>query len=200
MGSVMRVRVLLCASLLLGGCAAVAAVSAIPGVVVESAVGSFKGQDASLVMDMQRSLVAVQQGLERMDLHVNVLEPVAGGYLIEFGNGELDGGVQLKRQTQNLTTLTVTAHRGLSHQDSVETAMIKEVRSASEQLTEGARFDFTGYKGVYVKADEGSNKVGWFLPGQKLHVSKSHKAGWLKIKLPSGQGGYIKGSLLPDGG
>jgi len=195
----MRARWLLCGSLLLGGCTAVAAVSAIPGMVVERAVGFFSGQEASLALDMQRSLVAVQQGLERMDLHVNVLEPVAGGYLIEFGNGELDGGVHLQRQTQNLTTLTVSAHRGMSHQDSVETAIIKEVRSLSELGREDARFDFTGYEGVYVKPDESSNKVGWFLPGQKLNVSKSHKAGWLKIKLPSGQGGYIKGSLLADG-
>lgn len=191
----MRVRLLLCGSLLLGGCAAVAAVSAIPGVVVERAVGYFKGQEASLALDMQHSLLAVQQGLERMDLHVNVLEPVAGGYLVEFGNGELDGGVHLQRQTQNLTTLSVSAHRGMSHQDSVELAIIKEVRSYSEQMTEDARFDFTGYKGVYVKPDEDSNKVGWFLPGQKMHVSKSVRVGWLKIKLPSGQVGYIKGNL-----
>lgn len=76
MGSLMRLRILLLCSLLLGGCAAAAAVAAVPGVLVDRTMGYFKGQDISLALDMQRSLAAVQQGLERMSLHVNVLEPV----------------------------------------------------------------------------------------------------------------------------
>ncbi|MDQ6965913.1 MAG: SH3 domain-containing protein, partial [Mariprofundaceae bacterium] len=124
----MRLRFALLVALGLNGCAAAAAVSAIPGVFVDRAVGFFSGKEVSLALDMQRSLAAVQQGLERMSLHANVLEPVADGYKIEFGNGELDGDVYLKRQTENLTTMTVSAHRGMKHQASVESAMLKEVR------------------------------------------------------------------------
>ncbi|PIW42711.1 MAG: hypothetical protein COW19_06720 [Zetaproteobacteria bacterium CG12_big_fil_rev_8_21_14_0_65_55_1124] len=195
----MRLRILLLCSLLLGGCAAAAAVAAVPGVLVDRTMGYFKGQDISLALDMQRSLAAVQQGLERMSLHVNVLEPVPDGYAMEFGNGELDGDIHLQRQTQNLTTLTISAHRGLSQQSSVESAMAKEVLTASEQGEDGAHFEFAGYDSIYAQPETSAEKLGWFRPGTKLNVSVVRKAGWLKIKLPSGQNAYIKGALKSDG-
>lgn len=199
MGSLMRFRFVVLAILSLNGCAAAAAVSAIPGVFVDRAVGFFSGQEVSLALDMQRSLAAVQQGLERMSLHVNVLEPVGDGYRIEFGNGELDGDVYLQRETARLTTMTVSAHRGLKHQASVESAIVKEVRSVSAESDEHARFSFDGYKRVYEKMDEASPELGWFLPGQKLHVSDSNRDGWLKLKLPSGSEAFIKGNLQGGG-
>lgn len=194
-----RSRLVPLVALMLNGCAAAAAVSAIPGVFVDRAVGFFNGQDASLALDMQRSLACVQQGLERMSLHVNVLEPVAEGYRLEFGNGELDGDVYLQRQTANLTTMTVSAHRGLKHQPSVESAIVKEVRSVSAEAGKKASFSFNGYKRVFEKADAASREMGWFLPGQKLHVSRSSQDGWLKIKLPSGVEAFIEGRLQDEG-
>jgi len=194
----MRLRFALLAALALNGCAAAAAVSAIPGVFVDKAVGFFSGQEASLALDMQRSLAATQQGLERIGLHANVLEPVDGGYRIEFGNGELDGDVYLNRQTENLTTMTVSAHRGMKHQASVESAMVKEVRNLAEHAEDDTRFDFSGYKKVYEAMHESSRELGWFLPGQKLHVSESSQQGWLKLKLPSGTEAYIEGTLRAE--
>ncbi len=195
----MRLRLLLLCSLLLGGCAAAAAVSAVPGLLVDRTVGFFSGQDESLAVDMQGSLAAVQQGLEQMSLHVDVLELVPDGYVMEFGNGELDGDISLKRQTQKLTTMTISAHRGLMQQPSVEEAMVKEIRGVSALLAGDAKFDFTGYERVYAKPDKQSEKLAWFRPGAKLHVNISRKDGWLKIKLPSGQSAYIKGILKGDG-
>jgi len=186
-------RILLAASLLLGGCAVAPVIAALPGALAGRAVSFFEGRDASLAVDMQRSLAAVQQGLEQMSLHANVLEPVAGGYLIEFGNGQLDGDVQLLRQTDRLTTVTVKAHRGLGHEESVESAIVKQLTVAADQTAEDAKFDFDGYDKVYRKPDKSSTELGWFLPGQKLNVSSSRPAGWLKIRLPSGKQGYIKG-------
>jgi len=199
MGKLMRLRLLLLSSLLLGGCAAAAAVAAVPGVLVDRAVGYFKGEDVSLALDMQRSLASVQKGLEHMSLHVNVLVPVPDGYLIEFGNGELDGDISLRRQTQNLITLTISAHRGFSKEGSVEAAIIKEVRTASEQVDEGAHFEFADYDSIYLKPDTSTEKLGWFRPGAKLNVTMNGNIGWLKIKLPSGQKAYIKGYLKGDG-
>ncbi|MDQ6972786.1 MAG: SH3 domain-containing protein, partial [Mariprofundaceae bacterium] len=99
----MRLPVLCLLTLLLSGCAAAAVVSAIPGVLVDRAVGFFNGQESSLPVNMQHALAAVQKGLGRMSLHVDVLEPVPEGYALEFGNGELDGDIRLQRQTQQLT-------------------------------------------------------------------------------------------------
>jgi hypothetical protein len=198
MGGLMRLRLLLLGSLLLGGCAAATAVSAVPTVLGEAAA-YFNGQDVSLALDMKHSLVAVQQGLDRMSLHVDVLEPVADGYAIEFGNGELNGDIHLLRQTQELTTVTIKAHRGMSHETSVETAMIEAVRSAAEQEAQDASFDFSGYDCIYAKPEVSKEKLGWFRSGAALHVSTYSKAGWLKITLPSGKNAYIKGTLQ-DGG
>jgi len=184
--------------LLLGGCAAAAAVSAVPGVLMDRAVGFFSGQEASLPVSMQRALVGVQQGLARMDLQADVLEPVEDGYIVEFGDGQLDGDVELKRQTGSLTTLTILARRGLSRQASVEQALLKEVRQAAEKAGARENFNFDGYGKVYTKPDSSGKMIGWFRPGSMLHVSESKRAGWLKIKMPSGQHGYFKGKLRDD--
>jgi len=189
---------LLLMPLLLGGCAAAAAVSAVPGVLMDRAVGFFSGQEASLPVSMQQALVGVQQGLARMDLQADVLEPVEDGYVVEFGDGQLDGDVELKRQTGSLTTLTISAHRGLSRQESVEQALLKEVRSASEQAGARENFNFDGYGKVYLKPNSSGKMIGWFRPGSMLHVSESKREGWLKIQMPSGQHGYFKGKLRDD--
>jgi len=195
----MHLHLVIIIPLLLSGCAAVAAVSAIPAVLVDRAVGFFSGQEASLPVSMQQALVGVQQGLAGMDLQVDVLEPDEDGYAMEFGNGKLDGDIQLKRQTGNLTTLTVSAHRGMSHQTSVEVALVKEVQQASQQAGENESFNFDGYGKVYVKPDERAKSIGWFRPGAMLNVSESKPSGWLKIKMPSGKNGYLKGKLRGDG-
>jgi len=199
MGRLMHLRMLALSFLLLNGCVAAAALSALPGVLANQAVSFFKGQEASLPMDMQASLASVQQGLEKMSLHVNVLEPVEDGYLVEFGNGQLDGDIHLKRQTEQLTTMSISAHRGLSHQESVEDAMVRAITDVSEQLSGDMRFQFDGYGRVYAKPDVKSGELGWFRKGEKLHVEKDRKLGWLKLKLPSGKAGFIKGSFKDKG-
>ena len=198
MGNLMRLRMFALSFLLLNGCVAAAALSAIPGALANHAVDFFSGQETSLPLDMQASLVSVQQGLEKMSLHVNVLEPVEDGYLVEFGNGELDGDIHLKRQTDQLTTMSIIAHRGLSHQESVEEAMVRAVTDVSEQLAGDVRFSFIGYDRVYAKADVNSGELGWFKPGAKLNVSMDREAGWLRLKLPSGKTGFIKGSFKDE--
>jgi hypothetical protein len=192
-------RLLLPVLLLLGGCAAAAtAVTAVPTVFGE-AMAYFNGQNVSLALDMQHSLAALQRGLERMSLHVDVLEAVDEGYAVEFGNGELNGDIQLQRQTAQLTTLNIKVYRGLAHQPSVEMTIIDEVRSASENEGEGAHFDFTGYDKIYAKPEMSIESLGWFRSGAKLHVSTYDKAGWLKITLPSGGEAYIRGSMQDSG-
>lgn len=193
MGGLMRL--LLPFLLLLGGCAvATTAVSTVPTVLGE-AMAYFNGQDVSLALDMQHSLVAVQRGLERMSLHVDVLEPVDDGYAIEFGNGELNGDIRMEKQTKLLTTVNIKAYRGLEHQPSVEKTIVDEVRSESAKETNGAHFNFSGYDKIYLKPETSTKSLGWFRSGGKLHVSTYDKAGWLKIKLPSGKEAYIQGSL-----
>jgi len=199
MGNLMRLRMLVLSFLLLNGCVAASALSAIPGVLANQAMDFFRGQETSLPLDMQVSLASVQQGLERMNLHVNVLEPVEDGYLVEFGNGELDGDIHLKRQTEQLTTMSISAHRGLAHQESVEEAMVRAVTDVSEQLAADVRFNFEAYDRVYAKQDKKSAELAWFRKGEKLHVDEARMSGWLKLKLPSGRTGFIQGSLKDEG-
>lgn len=193
MGGLMRL--LLPVMLLLGGCAAASAVTAVPTVFSE-AMAYFNGQDVSMALNMQHSLAAVQRGLERMNLHVDVLEAVDEGYAIEFGNGELNGDIRLQRQTQRLTTINIKVYRGLAHQPSVEKTIIDEVvLSASVNKGDDAHFDFSGYDKVYAKPETSTKVLGWFRSGGKLHVRIYDKPGWLKITLPSGTEAFIKGTL-----
>lgn len=195
MGRVRRAFLPAMMAFFLSGCAAATAVSAIPSVLVDKAVGFFNGQEASLPVGMQHALASVQQGLERMSLHVDVLEPTPEGYVTAFGNGDLDGDITLKRQTARLTTMNVSAHRGMTHERSVEAAMVKEVLEAAQRLPDDATFDFSAYRRVYARADSGSAALGWFRPGAMLEVKKRARAGWLKIKLPSGKEGFVRASL-----
>ncbi|MDX8392681.1 MAG: hypothetical protein R8K53_08995, partial [Mariprofundaceae bacterium] len=126
-------RLLILMPLLFNGCAAVVAVSAIPGVLVDHTVGFFSAHEASLPVGMQQALASVQQGLSSMSLQADVLEPVEEGYAVEFGNGKLDGNIRLKRQTESLTTLTASAYRGMTHEVSVEQAIVKAIHQASER-------------------------------------------------------------------
>ncbi|GMR00531.1 MAG: hypothetical protein BMS9Abin18_1389 [Zetaproteobacteria bacterium] len=187
--------VFLLATLTLGGCVAMTTIAAIPGALIEGTVGYFQGQEESLPVSMQTSLASVQQGLHRMDLAVDVLEPVKEGYAIEFGNGKLDGVIELKRQTPKLTTFSIVVRRGMGRQKSVEQAIMKEVRKVSERRGAHKKFDFRGYHHVRAKPSIKTERIGWYRPGAMLEASKSRKEGWLRIKMPSRKWGYLKGAL-----
>jgi len=183
------------AALLLGGCAVVSTVAAVPGALVEGAVNFFRGQKESLPVNMKNSLAAVQQGLRRMELDVDVLEPVDEGYAIEFGNEKLDGTMELKRQTPMLTTISIIVHRGVARQNSVEQAIIKVIRDVSERRNARKKFNFAGYHNIRTQPSIKMQQIGWYRSGALLEAGKSRKEGWIRIKMPSGKWGYLKGKL-----
>jgi len=187
--------VFLFAALTLSGCVAMTTVAAIPGALIGGAVGFFRGQDESIPVSMQTSLASVQQGLRRMELDVDVLEPFKEGYAIGFGNEKLDGTVKLKRQTPKLTTVSIIVRRGVGRQKSVEQAIMKEIRKISERRGANKKFDFRGYHYVRIKPSIQTQRVGWYRPGAKLEATRSRKHGWLRIKMPSRKWGYLKGTL-----
>jgi len=187
--------VFLLATMTLSGCVALTTVAAIPVSLVGGAVDFFSGQEESLPVSMQISLASVQEGLHRMDLAVDVLEPVREGYALEFGNEKLDGAIKLKRQTPKLTTVSVIVHRGMGRQESVEKAVMKEVRKESERRGTHKKFDFRGYHYVRAKPSIKTKRIGWYRPGAMLKARKSRKEGWLRIKMPSKKWGYLKGTL-----
>jgi len=187
--------VFLLATMTLSGCVAMTTVAAIPGALIGGVVGYFQGQEESLPVSMQISLASVQHGLHRMDLAVDVLEPVKEGYAIEFGNEKLDGIIKLKRQTSKLTTVSIIVHHGVSRQKSVEQAIMKAIRKASERRGVHKKFNFRGYHYVRVKPSIKTERIGWYRPGAMLEANKSRKEGWLRIKMPSKKWGYLKGAL-----
>ncbi|MDX8391865.1 MAG: hypothetical protein R8K53_04770, partial [Mariprofundaceae bacterium] len=111
---------------------------------------------------------------------------------------KLDGNIRLKRQTESLTTLTASAYRGMTHEVSVEQAIVKAIHQASERTNPDASFSFQGYRKVYEQPDTSKKYLAWFRPGSMLHVKPSKQPGWLKIKLPSGENGYVKVHLSKD--
>jgi len=193
-GRLMMAGIMMAAPIL-SGCAVVSTIAAVPEVLVQGAVDFFHGQEESLPVSMQTSLVSVQQGLRTMKMDVDVLESVKEGYVIGFGHGTLDGTVELKRQTPMLTTISVAVHQGIGRQKSVEQAIIKEVRNISGRTGTDQRFDFRGYQNIRLKPSTRAERIGWFRPGALLKAKKAQRAGWIKVRMPSGGWGYLKGSL-----
>jgi hypothetical protein len=179
-------------SLNMSGCAVVAAVG---GTAFEGLVYIAQGEEASFPISMRASLVAVQHGLNKADLDVSVLEPVQEGYLLAFGNENLDGQIKLTKQTTSLTTVSVKVKSGVSREKSVEQALVEAIRKKSESVKRFERFNFGSYKNIREKPNAFAKKLGWYLPGKYLEVKSLKNSKWLRIKMPSGRTAYLKGSL-----
>ncbi len=181
-------------ALMLGGCQVMTMVAAIPAAVVEPIFGQFGTEERSLPVTMRAALYGVARGLARMDLRVDTLEYKDEGYDIGFASENLEGRIQLIRQTDRLTTVRVRVKSKL-RQESVETAVLDLVEQYSRKARRRDRARFRGYKPMHKKPDRASAKIGLYRPGARLDARKARRAGWLEIKLPSGHRAYIEGRL-----
>ncbi len=118
-------------SLMMSGCAAVAAVG---GTAVEGVVFLFRGEEESFPASMRGSLAVAQRVLKKSGLNPDVLEPVIGGYLIAFGNENLDGRLSLRKRTESLTTVGAKVRDGAVRQDSVERALMTVFREEVKKV------------------------------------------------------------------
>ena len=185
----------------LGGCAALTTAAAIPGALVDGAVSLFRAEEEGLPASLPRTLAAVQQGLRRMELDVDILEPERkkDGYRIAFGNERLDGHIKLKRQTPKLTTVSVQVRHGALREEAVEKAIMKMVRELATSEHGRHRFDFRGYRYIHKKPELKSERIGWYRARAQLEVAKARRSGWLRLRMPSKQWGYIKARMnTPD--
>ena len=187
--------VILLASLWLSGCAAVTAVSVIPGAFLEAVADQFIGEEESFPTGTETTLAAIQLSLQSMKLDVDVLEiKKKGGYAIAFGNARLDGTISLKKQTESLTTIYIKA-QGTTREKSVERAIIETIRAKMESIPSNERFQKAGYHNLRKEPTIKSALLGWFRPGARLEVYKIGTPDWLRIELPSGKTAYLKGSM-----
>ncbi|MDQ6968725.1 MAG: hypothetical protein Q9M14_08605 [Mariprofundaceae bacterium] len=185
--------IIFCLSLsILSGCTVIAAVG---GAAVDGALYVFTAEKKSLPFSMRKILVATQKTLDGMDLSATLIEPVDNGYILEFSNNKLSGSIKLIRETSRLTTVSGRSYKGMSRQKSVENAIFEGIQTKALRVKNYEKFNFKKYHYIRAKPTATSPKVGWFIPGTKLDVSPSKKAGWLKIKLPSGKRAFLKGHL-----
>ncbi|MDX8403889.1 MAG: SH3 domain-containing protein [Mariprofundaceae bacterium] len=182
-------------SLTMSGCVIVSAVGGVAGAAADGLFYLFKGSEHSFSMSMRSTLVSVQRGLKKNDLDVSVLEPVKEGYLIGFGNEELDGKIELTKKTKRLTTISVKVKHGALREESVEEALVESIRKESGKVKRSTRFDFRRYKNIREKPKKSAKRIGWYLPGKHLEVKPMKNSEWLRIKLPSGKSAYLKGNL-----
>lgn len=190
-----RLIVVLLASTMISGCALMTTVSGVAGAAVDGLFYMFRGAEESLSLNMRATLVATQRGLEKSGLHINVLEPVEDGYLIEVGDGSLDGYLTLERETDSLTTIKIKIKKNGMRQDSIERALVSTIVEQSKLVKESDAFDFTGYHDIHARRDTASPKVGWFLPGTPIKARKIGDRNWLGITMPSGNQAYLEGEL-----
>jgi len=197
MGRMTRLIALAVTVATLNGCTALAPIAAVPGVLVEGAVSLFRSEEEGLPAGLSRTLASVQQSLRRMDLDVDILEPDRNrdGYRLVFGNERLDGLIKLRRQTAKLTTVAVRVRHGALRETAVEKAIMKMVRELATGRGGRRRFDFRGYRHIHKKPELKSGRIGWYRAKARLEVVRTHRAGWLRLRLPSGQWGYIKARM-----
>lgn len=182
-------------SITMSGCAIMTTVSGVAGAAVDGLFYMFQGAEQSFSVSMRSSLVSVQRGLKKSDLPVSVLEPVDDGYLIAFGNENLDGQITLEKQTASLTTIGIKVKDGGFRQDSIERALVATIQEQSKKVKSSDRFDFTTYRNIRERREVTSKHVGWYLPSQHHEVKPIKNSKWLRIKMPSGKTAYLKGNL-----
>lgn len=191
MGRIIAIYLL---SISLSGCVAASAVSS---TAVNSVVNYLQGKEESLTKSVRTSLVAIQRGLHSMDLAVQVLEPIDNGYLMEFNHATTwSGTIEIRRETNRLSTVRIRVIEGLVRQDAIERAVMKSIQQQSEKAHTLDRFDFKPYYNIRENPMIGAKIVGWYLPNSPLEVSTVHnEPEWLRIKMPSGKQAFLKGSI-----
>jgi len=183
------------AALWLPGCAAMTAVSAVPGALFEVVATQFGGEEESFPRNIRPTLAAMQLGLRSMKLDADVLEIQDDGYTVAFSNGKLNGVIRLEKMTPRLTTVHVKV-RGNMREASVERAIIKSVRTKLNRMEGKQRFRFAGYHNLRAKPDVKTARLGWCRPQAKLDIRRNGKSDWLRLKLPSGKIAYLKGNAM----
>lgn len=186
---------LILATLWLPGCAAVTAVSVVPGALVGAVANQFKSEEKSFPRNIHTTLAAVQSSLHSMNLDVDVLEIQNNGYAITFGNKNLDGEISLEEMTPKLTTMYVKV-RGKMREESVERAIVRSIQTKLDRMNKKQRFRFAGYHNLRTKPNIKTARLGWYRKNAKLNVHRNGKSGWLRLKLPSGKTAYLKGNVV----
>jgi len=180
------------------GSVATAAISAVGGVLAERVFNLVDAKKISLTTDMKHALASVQKALRLMNFEVELLQPTEnGGYISLFGNEKNDGSIALERETDKLTTFKVKVLNadGLSRREEVEDAVTNLVRNIAKELPSNARFDFHNYNMIRSKPNPTATRIGWFRIGSRLQVRPSLTSGWLKITMPEGEKGFLKGTI-----
>lgn len=179
----------------LSGCAAVTAVSAIPGALYGAVADQFLSKEVSVPHSMRACLVAIQHSLQTMRLDIDILEVQEnGGYGISFNNHRLNGEIILLKQTESLTTINIRV-KSMTRQESIEHAIIKMVENTLKDQTKEATFQLSAYNDLRAQPTIKSRHLGWFRPGAILEANKSNVDGWLNVELPSGDSAFIQGGI-----
>ncbi|HKI62542.1 MAG TPA: hypothetical protein VKA31_09635 [Mariprofundaceae bacterium] len=179
----------------ISGCAVVPMIAAIPSALVEPLFGQFGSEVRSLPISMRKTLVATQRSLKDMKFDLDILEILDNGYNIRFASGPLAGGIELRSQTEKLTSISVQV-RAKTREDSVEKAVLRQIEENASKVSRREHFDFRSYDDLRKKPDVKSKQIGWYRPGAQLAVTKVYKKPeWLKLKLPSGAHAFLKGSI-----
>jgi len=130
-----------------------------------------------------------------MDLDVNIIEKTSSGYDIDFGNKDLTGMMELKRETDMLSTLYVKIRKGMIRQESIEMAVINVIHEQVKTVTPNAAPNLTNYLPIRKRADLKQPIIGWYCQRSLVNMTSSGKKGWIRISMPSGSKAYVRGII-----
>jgi hypothetical protein len=186
---------ILLAGLLLPGCAAVTAVSALPGALINVAQSQFGGEEESFLRNIESTAAAVQLSLRSMKLDADVLEIQDNGYSIGFANENIKGKIKLEKMTPKLTIMSVKVRRKM-REASIERAIIESVHTKLAQVSKRQRFSLKGYSRLRAKPDSQTAKLGWYKETAELDTHRNGNSDWFRLKLPSGKTAFLQSDRL----
>jgi|GEM_PF-2495690 len=192
MGRMTGIAASLSAALLLGGCTIplVATVATIPGTLFEGLFYTFEGEEHSLPVSSSLALLSAQKAFARMALPLDLIEPRKDGYLIDFRNGNLSGGIMLRSYADRLTMIRTHVGGSSMRIASIEASILEVIKYEALKSGYGETFDATPYRILYERPLEGASPVGWLLVDSMLHSAKIGSRGWYAVRMPSGAIGF----------
>jgi len=130
-----------------------------------------------------------------MDLDVNIIEKTSSGYAIDFGNKDLTGTMELKHETDMLSTLYIKIRKGIMRQESIEMVVIDVLHEQAKTVAPDATPDLMNYLPIRKGADLKQPVIGWYCQRSLANLVSSSKNGWIRISMPSGSKAYIRGVM-----
>lgn len=169
----------------------------IPGFVFDGIYGQVDKSEAAMPLTMKEALQAVKITLKTSGIDADIIEPTKIDCYISFSKGELSGRLHIIKNTERLVTVEAEVKSDLVRAEAIEKSLLETMKKTTNLLheTDGATLsilDMNEYLYAQNKPAKDGTVIAMVRKGADVEV-KEHRSNWLKVKMPSGNYGWIRG-------